>query len=95
MPSSANASSSLPPSPNPAIQGAYLHSEEGNAFPARFQSSHFLANGKEFFAVTGTLFLFGDTQQPPFSCAALAKLDVDYLAFLARQFGPHTCRPQS
>ena len=51
---------------------------EGDAFPARFQSSHFLENGKEFFAVTGTLYLFGDIQQPPFSCAALDKLDADY-----------------
>jgi hypothetical protein len=80
---------------NSEIRQAYQHARESDAFPARFQSSHFLENGKEFFAVTGTLFLFGDIQQPPFSCAALNKLDADYLAFLARQFGPHTCRTQS
>jgi hypothetical protein len=76
----------------PEIQQAYQHAKDSDSFPARFQSSHFLENGKEFFAVTGTLYLFGDIQQPPFSCAALAKLDGDYLAFLAAQFGPHTCR---
>jgi hypothetical protein len=76
----------------PEIQQAYQRAKGSDAFPARFQSSHFLENGKEFFAVTGTLYLFGDIQQPPFSCAALAKLDSGYLAFLAQQFGPHACR---
>jgi hypothetical protein len=76
----------------PEIQQAYEHARHSDAFPAHFQSSHFLENGKEFFAVTGTLYLFGDIQQPPFSCAALAKLDAGYLAFLAAQFGPHACR---
>jgi hypothetical protein len=76
----------------PEIQQAYQHAKASEAFPARFQSSHFLENGKEFFAVTGTLYLFGDIQQPPFSCTALARLDSDYLAFLAAQFGPHACR---
>jgi len=80
---------------SPEVRQAYQHARASDAFPARFQSSHFLENGKEFFAVTGTLFLFGDIQQPPFSCSALNKLDADYLAFLARQFGPHTCRTQS
>ena len=76
---------------SPEIRQAWQHARESDAFPARFQSSHFLENGKEFFAVTGTLFLFGDIQQPPFSCVALNKLDAEYLVFLARQFGPHTC----
>lgn len=76
----------------PEIVQAYRQVKGSNLFPARFQSSHFLENGKEFFAVTGTLFLFGDIQQPPFSCAALGKLPADYLAFLAAQFGPHNCR---
>lgn len=76
----------------PEILQAYQQAKGAGAFPARFQSSHFLENGKEFFAVTGTLYLFGDIQQPPFSCAALARLDGDYLAFLAAQFGPHACR---
>jgi hypothetical protein len=42
--------------------------------------------------VTGSLYLFGDIQQPPFRCEALASLGADYLAFLAAQFGPHQCR---
>jgi len=76
----------------PEIVQAFRQVKGSSVFPARFQSSHFLENGKEFFAVTGTLFLFGDIQQPPFSCAALGKLPADYLVFLAAQFGPHNCR---
>jgi len=76
----------------PEIVQTFRQVKDSSLFPPRFQSSHFLENGKEFFAVTGTLFLFGDIQQPPFSCAALGKLPSDYLAFLAAQFGPHSCR---
>lgn len=73
------------------IDQAYQRAKHSDQFPPRFQSSHFLENAKEFFAVTGTLYLFGDIQQPPFKCAALTQLGEDYLAFLAAQFGPHQC----
>lgn len=75
----------------PEIVQTYQRTRDSNLFPPQFTSSHFLENGKEFFAVTGTLYLFGDIQQPPFTCNALAKLDPDYLAFLAAQFGAHAC----
>lgn len=75
----------------PEIQQEYRRVKNSDLFPARFQSSHFLENHKEFFAVTATLYLFGDLQQPPFTCTALSKLDAGYLAFLNAQFGPHTC----
>jgi hypothetical protein len=77
----------------PEIVQAYqrIRIRAGDRFPAQYRSAHFLENDKEFFAVTGTLYLFGDIQQPPFSCTALAKLGEDYLAFLAAQFGPHAC----
>lgn len=78
----------------PEITQTYQRVRDSSLFPARFRSSHFLENGKEFFAVTGTLYLFGDIQQPPFACTALAKLGDDYLAFLAGQFGPHACHGQ-
>lgn len=63
----------------PEIVQAFRQVKGANLFSPRFQSSHFLENGKEFF-------------EPPFSCAALGKLPPDYLAFLAAQFGPHSCR---
>lgn len=75
----------------PDIVQTYQRIRDSSVFPAQYRSSHFLENGKEFFAVTGTLYLFGDIQQPPFSCTALSKLGSDYLAFLAAQFGPHAC----
>jgi hypothetical protein len=77
---------------DPQVTSAYRAAKEGSAFPSQFQSSHFFANAKEFFAVSGTLYLFGDIQQPPFRCDALARLGADYLAFLAAQFGPHSCK---
>jgi hypothetical protein len=76
----------------PRVAGAYRAARDSGTFPAQFQSSHFLANAKEFFAVSGTLYLFGDIQQPPFRCQALARLGPDYLALLAAQFGPHSCK---
>lgn len=75
----------------PEIVQAFQRARDSVLFPPQFRSSHFLENGKEFFAVTGTLYLFGDIQQPPFSCAALERLGGDYLAFLAQQFGEHAC----
>lgn len=77
---------------DPKIEATYRRARDGDLFPAQFQSSHFLANAKEFFAVTGTLYLFGDIQQPPFRCASLARLGQEYLDFLAAQFGPHSCK---
>lgn len=73
------------------VTAAYRQVKDSSLFPPQFQASHFLANAKEFFAVSGTLYLFGDIQQPPFRCQALEKLGPDYLAFLASQFGPHSC----
>jgi hypothetical protein len=79
---------------NPEIQQAYRRALDNGAFQ-QFRSSHFLENAKEFFAVSGTLYLFGDIAQPPFKCEALNQLGADYLAFLAAQFGPHECHGQA
>jgi hypothetical protein len=75
----------------PEIQEEFQLAKHSSLFPARFQSSHFLENAKEFFAVTGTLYLFGNIQQPPFDCTALSLLRPQYLKFLADQFGPPRC----
>jgi hypothetical protein len=76
---------------NREVAQGFQYAREHNLFP-QYGGAHFMENPKEYFAVTGTLYLFGDIQQPPFSCAALASLSPDYLAFLAAQFGPHECR---
>ena len=75
----------------PEIQEEFQLAKHSNLFPARFQSSHFLENAKEFFAVTGTLYLFGNIQQPPFDCTVLSRLRPQYLKFLHEQFGPPRC----
>jgi hypothetical protein len=74
------------------VAATYERIRDSGLFPAQFRNAHFLANAKEFFAVTGTLYLFGDIQQPPFRCASLAQLGQDYLDLLASQFGPHSCK---
>ena len=76
----------------PEIQEEFQLAKHSSLFPERFQSSHFLQNAKEFFAVTGTLYLFGNIQQPPFDCTTLSRLRPQYLKFLADQFGPSRCR---
>lgn len=77
---------------NPAIRDAYDAASRAGIYPAKFQQAHFLQNAKEYFAVTSTIYLFGEIQQPPFNCATLAKNDPAYLAFLEKTFGHHECR---
>lgn len=76
---------------NAAIGDGFARASAAGVYPAAFQRAHFLQNPKEYFAVTGTTFLVGHIQQPPFDCAVLAQTDPAYLAFLAATFGPHDC----
>lgn len=79
----------------PEIRMEYERVMRDNPFPPRFRSAHFLENEKEFFAITAVIYLFGDVKQPPFRCAALSRLDPNYLAFLGAQFGPGRCGMRS
>lgn len=76
----------------PAIKGAFDAASGAGVYPAEYRRAHFLENPGEFFAVTGTIYLFGQIQQPPFNCQTLAKNDTDYLAFLEKTFGRHECK---
>lgn len=76
---------------NPVIIDGFAAASRAGVYPAQFQRAHFLENPKEFFAVTSTIYLFGQIQQPPFNCQVLAKNDPVYLAFLEKTFGPHEC----
>jgi hypothetical protein len=76
---------------NPAILEAFEAAGRAGVYPPAFHRAHFLENPKEFFAVTGTIYLFGRIQQPPFNCEVLAKNDPAYLAFLEKTFGRHEC----
>lgn len=75
----------------PILDGFAAASAAG-VYPPAFHRAHFLENAKEYFAVTGTIYLVGEIQQPPFNCAGLAKSDARYIAFLAATFGPHDCK---
>ena len=77
---------------NPAILDAFDAAGRAGVYPPEFHRAHFLENPKEFFAVTGTIYLFGRIQQPPFDCQVLAANDAAYLAFLEKTFGRHECR---
>jgi hypothetical protein len=80
------------PLPTPQIRDAYEEALRNNIYPPKFRSAHFLENPREYFAVIGTIFLFGRIQQPPYDCAIPAAQQPQFLAFLATQFGPHECR---
>lgn len=77
--------------PTPAIRDAFEAASRSGVYPPQFQRAHFLENAREYFAVTGTIYLFGQIQQPPFDCKILAKNDPGYLAFLENTFGRHEC----
>jgi hypothetical protein len=77
----------------PAIRQAFIQGKDSDIYPKRYRQAHFLENGREYFAVIGSIFLFGKRiDQPPFDCSIPAKAQPEFIAFLAEQFGPHTCR---
>ena len=76
---------------NKAIEASYQRARATGAYPGNFQAAHFLENSREYFAVIGSIYLFGRIQQPPFECAVAARTDPEFLSFLAEQFGPHDC----
>lgn len=77
---------------HPAILEGFAAASRPGVYPPQFQRSHFLENPKEFFAVTGTIYLVGQIQQPPFNCKGFAQNDPAYLAFLEKTFGRRECR---
>lgn len=74
------------------IARAFEAASQAGVYPNEFRRAHFLENSLEYFAVTGTIYLFGSIQQPPFNCQTLAKNDPGYLAFLEKTFGRRECK---
>lgn len=77
---------------NQDVLTAYNQALRSADYPARFRSAHFLENPLEYFAVMGTIYLFGTIQQPPFDCVVMSKSQPEYLAFMAKEFGDHECK---
>ena len=75
------------------IVSGFERAKNSNEYPAAFQTAHFLENPGEYFAVLGTIYLFGVIKQPPFECATVLRADVPYVEFLESIFGQHPCNP--
>ena len=78
---------------NSDIFKAYRQARESNMYPRQFRSAHFLDNEKEYFAVIGSIYLYGRIYQPPFTCDIPSSQQPEFMNFLAKQFGHHECNP--
>jgi hypothetical protein len=74
---------------NEIVNGAYQRAISEDLYPDS-RGSHFLANAREFFAISGTIYLFGTIQQAPYNCDILAKTQERYLRFMEKLYGKHT-----
>jgi hypothetical protein len=70
---------------NEQVRGFY--EEAKNNYP-NFRNEYFLSNAKEFFAVTASIYLFGDIPRPPFNRAAIKKTQPEFYQYLENLIGP-------
>lgn len=78
--------------PTPMIRDSYQQAMKLPAYK-RYAGAHFLENPREYFAVIGSIFLYGaKIDQPPFDCELPAKYQPQFIAFLTEQFGAHPCK---
>lgn len=61
--------------------------EEAKSKYPDFQNEYFLSNAREFFAVTASIYLFGDIPRRPSSRSAIKKAQPDYYLYLQTLFG--------
>lgn len=76
----------------PEIAEAFREASTPGVYPPNYLRAHFMEKQQEFFAVTGSIYLFGPVHQPPFNCAGFAKNHPAYMAFLEKTFGPRECK---
>jgi hypothetical protein len=78
--------------PTPMIRDSYRQAVQSGVY-RRYAKAHFLEAPNEYFAVIGSIFLYGKRiDQPPFDCSLTAKYQPQFIAFLTEQFGPHPCK---
>ena len=78
--------------PTPMIRDSYRQAVQSGIYK-RYPKAHFLEAPNEYFAVIGSIFLYGKRiDQPPFDCELTAKYQPQFIAFLTEQFGPHPCK---
>jgi hypothetical protein len=77
---------------SPIILNSYQEGVQSKMYPRNYAKAHFLENPREYFAVIGSIFLYGKKiDQPPYTCSITAKQQPEFIAFLAEHFGPHEC----
>ncbi|MBV9439478.1 MAG: hypothetical protein JOZ24_05770 [Candidatus Eremiobacteraeota bacterium] len=69
---------------NPDILGFFEEARRDGLYPP---NAYVLRNPMEFFAVTGSLYLWGHVDRPPFDRATLKRQQPRYYAWLAQLFG--------
>jgi hypothetical protein len=76
----------------PMIRDSYREAVESGVYK-KYAKAHFLEAPNEYFAVIGSIFLYGKRiDQPPFDCKLTAKYQPQFIHFLTEQFGPHPCK---
>jgi hypothetical protein len=71
------------------FQNARIHAfydEAKNRYP-NLEREYFLSNAGEFFAVTASIYLFGNIPRPPSKQSAIRKAQPDYYRYLETLFG--------
>jgi hypothetical protein len=63
--------------------------EEAKNKYSNLQNEYFLSNAREFFAVTASIYLFGDISRPPSKRGAIKKNQPEYYRYLEKVFGQH------
>ena len=77
--------------PTPMIRDSYQQAVRSGIYK-KYAQAHFLESPNEYFAVIGSIFLYGKRiDQPPFDCKLTAKYQPQFINFLTEQFGPHPC----
>lgn len=77
--------------PTPMIRDSYWQAIQAGYYK-QFSKAHFLEAPNEYFAVIGSIFLYGKRiDQPPYDCKLTAKYQPQFIEFLTEQFGPHPC----
>jgi len=78
--------------PTPMIRDSYRQAVQSGVY-RKYAKAHFLESPNEYFAVIGSIFLYGKRiDQPPFDCKLTAKHQPQFIRFLTEQFGPHSCK---
>lgn len=66
--------------------------EEAQSKYPNFKNEYFLSNAREFFAVTASIYLYGDIPRRPSSQSTIKKAQPDYYLYLQTLFGQPSTR---